>query len=80
MKDDRPPHELVLGKDLKPGDVILPWWSRTAVIVSFKDYNGPLVKYFRGGARIATFHETSEFKAKGMTISNDDYYERVLYD
>ena len=73
-----PPHELVLGAELKPGDTIVPWYTKTATIKQLREYTGPLAHLWPSGARIASFTWDSEFRARGMTIDNAELYVRLL--
>jgi len=62
------------GRDLRPGDVIIPWYERTATITRLRPYTGPLAHLFPHGARLADFADGCEFRCSGMTIDNDEIY------
>ena len=58
------------GRHLRVGDTIDVWWRpKRDTITALTPYHGPLAKYFRLGAQLATFAS-----GVGMTIDNDDYY------
>lgn len=65
--------EIVLGKELKIGDVIETWWAPNRdTILSLETYIGPLT-CFPEGAQIAGF----AMNASGMTIENGMTYSRI---
>lgn len=74
------------GAELRRGDVIAPWFERTATIVSLEPYRGPLASIFPDGARLATLAPielkggSGAFMARGITIDNGETYNRVAPD
>lgn len=73
-----PPLEAVLGADLRPGDIIIPWYEKTAVITAIEPYAGPLAGHFRDGAAVCKFQVGGDFGAKSMLIELGAIYKRVL--
>ena len=70
-----------LGRDLAPGDVIIPWSERTAIIESITPYRGAYEKDPAWqGATIASFARHSQFGARDMLIFPDETYDVVTED
>ena len=73
--------QMIQGKHLRVGDTIKVWWSSYAgqtpnqdTITSIEAYHGPLEHLWPHGARLVWFRFNA---VVGMTIDNDDYYERL---
>ena len=65
-----------LGSDLKPGDVMIPWFDKRAIIGIVKPYKGRLDHLFPNGASVAFFKPHSDFIGR-MTIDHGEYYKVV---